>query len=125
MSKEERMSATVIGVDPHKRSHTAVVLDDCEQIASEMRVVASSAQVEQLLAWAPGGDRLWAIENANGLGRLLAQQLVAQAAVARRGDRHRAGVELVGLAPGAARQLARPTRHRRGHIDHRLALRGA
>ncbi len=72
------MSATVIGVDPHKRSHTAVVLDDCEQVASEIRVAASSTQADQLMAWAPAGDRLWAVENANGLGRLLAQQLVAR-----------------------------------------------
>ncbi len=47
------MSATVIGVDPHKRSHTAVVLDDCEQVASEIRVTASGGQVDELLAWAP------------------------------------------------------------------------
>ena len=72
------MLATVIGVDPHKRSHTAVVLDDCEQVASEIRVAATSTQADQLLTWAPGGERLWAIENANGLGRLLAQQLVAR-----------------------------------------------
>ena len=72
------MSATVIGVDPHKRSHTAVVLDDCEQIASEIRVQANVSQTDQLLAWAPPGQRVWAIENANGLGRLLAQQLVAR-----------------------------------------------
>lgn len=72
------MSATVIGVDPHKRSHTAVMLDDCERIASEIRVAASPEQADQLLAWAPPGERMWAIENANGLGRLLAQQLVAR-----------------------------------------------
>ncbi len=75
------MSATVIGVDPHKRSHTAVVLDDCEQVASEIRVTASGGQVEELLAWAPAGQRVWAIENANGLGRLLAQQMVARGEV--------------------------------------------
>ncbi len=75
------MSATVIGVDPHKRSHTAVVLDDCEQVASEIRVTASGGQVEELLAWAPAGQRVWAIENANGLGRVLAQQLVARGEV--------------------------------------------
>ncbi len=51
------MSATVIGVDPHKRSHTAVVLDDCEQVASEIRVTASGGQVDELLAWAPAGVR--------------------------------------------------------------------
>lgn len=70
------MPATIIGVDPHKRSHTAVVLDDCEEIAAQIRVTAAPDQLEQLLAWAPAGERLWAMENANGLGRLLAQQLV-------------------------------------------------
>ena len=75
------MPATIIGVDPHKRSHTAVVLDDCEEIASQIRVVASSSQVSELLQWAPARERLWAVENANGLGRLLAQQLVAQGEV--------------------------------------------
>jgi transposase len=76
--EEERMSVTIIGVDPHKRSHTAVVLDDCEEVASQIRVAASAGQVDELLAWAPAADRLWAIENANGLGRLLAQQLVVR-----------------------------------------------
>ncbi len=75
------MPATIIGVDPHKRSHTAVVLDDCEEIASQIRVVASSSQVTELLHWAPARERVWAVENANGLGRLLAQQLVAQGEV--------------------------------------------
>ncbi len=64
------MSATVIGIDPHKRSHTAVVLDDCEQVAAEIRVAASAKRVDELLGWAPTGQRVWAIENANGLGRL-------------------------------------------------------
>ncbi len=69
---------TIIGIDPHKRSHTAVVLNECEQIAAQLRVEASPRQADQLLAWAPGGARLWAIANANGLGRLLAQQLIAR-----------------------------------------------
>ena len=72
------MSVTIIGVDPHKRSHTAVVLDDCEEIATQIRVAASAGQVDELLAWAPTAERLWAVENANGLGRLLAQQLVVR-----------------------------------------------
>jgi transposase len=58
------MPATIIGVDPHKRSHTAVVLDDCEEIASQIRVVASSSQVTELLQWAPAHERVWAVENA-------------------------------------------------------------
>ncbi|TVR34578.1 MAG: IS110 family transposase [Nitriliruptor sp.] len=70
------MEITIIGVDPHKRSHTAVVLDDEEQIAAELRVTAGPKQLEKLLRWAPAGRRLWAVENANGLGRLLSRQLV-------------------------------------------------
>jgi transposase len=38
---------------------------------------ATAAQTDQLLAWAaPWPQRTWAIENAAGLGYLLAQQLV-------------------------------------------------
>ena len=71
------MGTTVIGVDPHKRSHTAVVLDDDEEIAAQLRVAADRRQVERLLAWADGWpERIWAVENVNGLGRLLSQQLV-------------------------------------------------
>ena len=71
------MGPTVIGVDPHKRSHTAVVLDEHEEIEAQLRVVADRRQLERLLGWADAWTpRVWAIENANGLGRLLAQQLV-------------------------------------------------
>lgn len=46
------MDATVIGVDAHKRSHTAVVLDDDEEILDQLRLVADRRQIERLLAWA-------------------------------------------------------------------------
>lgn len=71
------METTIIGIDPHKRSHTAVVLDQAERIATELRASAGRRQLHQLLAWAPPGPRLWAVENANGLGRLISRQLVA------------------------------------------------
>lgn len=71
------MGPTVIGVDPHKRSHTAVVLDEHEEIEAQLRLAADRRQLERLLGWADAWTpRVWAIENANGLGRLLAQQLV-------------------------------------------------
>ena len=71
------MSVTVIGVDPHKQSHTAVVVDDDEEIAAEVRVAADRGQIDRLLRWAGRWpERLWAIENVNGLGKLLAQQLL-------------------------------------------------
>ncbi len=70
--------AVMIGVDPHKGSHTAVAIDAAEEPLGEVRVRASAAQAEQLLAWARGWpERTWAVEGAGGLGHLLAQQLVA------------------------------------------------
>jgi transposase len=76
MVKEQRMSVVMIGVDPHKASHTAVALDDRESDLGRVRVVASGRQAEQLLSWAAQWPtRTWAIEGAWGLGYLLAQQL--------------------------------------------------
>jgi transposase len=75
--EEDVMGVKVIGVDPHKRSHTAVVLDEDEEIAAQLRVAADRRQVDRLLEWAEGWpQRIWAVENVNGLGRLLSQQLV-------------------------------------------------
>ncbi len=67
----------MIGVDPHKGSHTAVAIDQDEARLAKMRVRATRRQVEQLLEWAARFDeRTWAIESAGGLGYLLAQQLL-------------------------------------------------
>jgi hypothetical protein len=72
------MAAVMIGVDPHKGSHTAVAISPAEECLGELRVRASAGQAEQLLAWAVGWpERAWAIEGAGGLGHLLAQQLLA------------------------------------------------
>ena len=61
------MEVKVIGVDPHKRSHTAVVLDDNEEIAAQLWMAADRRQVERLVSWADGWPvRIWAVENANG-----------------------------------------------------------
>lgn len=71
------VSTVVIGVDPHKASHTAVAVGERELPLGNLRVRASAAQAERLLAWAvQWPQRVWAIENAAGLGYLLAQQLV-------------------------------------------------
>ena len=68
----------IIGVDPHKASHTAVAIEHERGQLDLKKVRASRSQVEQLLAWAqPFRARLWAIEGADGMGYLLAQQLVA------------------------------------------------
>jgi transposase len=69
--------AVMIGIDPHKASHMAVALDECEQPLGELRVRSAGNQLERLLEWAaPFTGRVWAIEGAGGLGYLLAQQLV-------------------------------------------------
>jgi transposase len=69
---------TMIGVDPHKSTHTAVAVDDNEVVLDEFKVRASTVQAQRLREWAGGfGKREWAVESANGLGYLVAQQLVA------------------------------------------------
>jgi transposase len=72
------MTAVMIGVDPHKGSHTAVAISACEHPLGRVRVRACPSQAERLVAWAAGWpERAWAVEGAAGLGCLLAQQLVA------------------------------------------------
>src|SRR6202167_2821094 len=72
------MVAVMIGVDPHKGSHTAVVISPAEEPLGELRVRASAGQAGKLTGWAAAWpERTWAVEGAAGLGRLLAQQLVA------------------------------------------------
>ena len=72
------MAAVMIGVDPHKASHTAVAVGAAEEPLGELRVRACVAQAERLLAWAQTWpERTWAVEGAGGTGHLLAQQLVS------------------------------------------------
>ena len=72
------MAAVMIGVDPHKGSHTAVAISAAEEPLGELRVRASAVQAQRLLAWAAAWpERTWAVEGAGGLGHLLARQLLA------------------------------------------------
>jgi transposase len=72
------MMETMIGIDPHKATHTAVAISRDEGVLGELKVRACPAQVERLRDWAATFDEpVWAIESAGGLGYLLAQQLVA------------------------------------------------
>jgi transposase len=75
---EEYVMHVIIGIDPHKASHTAVAIGGDEQELCRKKVRATRAQVEQLMGWAePFESRTWAVEGAAGLGYLLSQQLVA------------------------------------------------
>lgn len=68
----------MIGIDPHKATHTAVAVDEDEQVLGELQVRAAAGQADRLREWAaPFAERAWAVESARGLGRLVAQQLVA------------------------------------------------
>ncbi len=71
----------IIGIDPHKRTHTASALDpDTHRVLASVQVEASLAGYRSLLRWsARFTQRRWAVENAHGLGRHLAQWLVARA----------------------------------------------
>src|SRR6266516_6295138 len=72
------LMAVMIGIDPHKGSHTAVAIGAGEEPLGTLRVRACPAQAQELVAWAVAWpERSWAVEGASGLGHLLAQQLVA------------------------------------------------
>ena len=72
------MTAVMIGIDPHKGSHTAVAIGAAEEPLGDLRVRAGAAQADTLVAWAAAWpERTWAVEGAGRLGHLLAQQLVA------------------------------------------------
>jgi hypothetical protein len=72
------VAVVMIGVDPHKGSHTAVAVGADEAMLGQARVRASAAQAQRLLDWAKSWpERTWAVEGARGLGHPLAQELVA------------------------------------------------
>ncbi len=68
----------MIGIDPHKATHTAVALNEDEVVLDEFKTRASKGQVGLLCEWADRFEkRQWAVESANGLGYLVSRQLVA------------------------------------------------
>ena len=63
----------IIGVDPHKRVHTATAVDAAtnRRLAS-VEIDASLPGYRQLARWANGfAEHTWAVENAHGLGATL------------------------------------------------------
>lgn len=72
------MARVVIGMDPHKRSATIEVLDERERVLVTGRFGTDREGYRQLVAvgrrWP---DRVWAVEGCQGIGRHLAQRLVA------------------------------------------------
>lgn len=69
----------VIGIDAHKRSHTAVMVDDNGREHSTKTVGTTTQDDLRLMKWAASidGDRLWAIEDCRHLTRRLERDLIA------------------------------------------------
>jgi transposase len=71
----------VIGVDPHKQTHTAVaVRSGSGELVDEFTAAARPCGHGELLAWARAlaGGRAWAIEDVRGVSRGLERFLLAR-----------------------------------------------
>ena len=72
------MNEFVVGLDPHKLSNTIAVLDRDENVLARRRFDNTVDGLPAMLdAVGEYPDRLWAVEGANGIGRSIAQRLVA------------------------------------------------
>ncbi|MDX3697598.1 transposase [Streptomyces europaeiscabiei] len=100
----------LLGVDPHKSTHTATAVDPASnQQAGSLRIDANLADYRRLLTW----GRRWpqrkgVVENANGLGRHLAQWLVARSETV---------VDVPASATSRVRQLTRGGGRKNDRID--------
>lgn len=108
----------VIGVDPHKRTRTATAVDaSSNTTVATLQIDASLPDYRRLLRWARRfPQRRWAVENARGLGRHLAQWLTA------RGERVE---DVPATATARVRELSRGGRRKNDVIDAAAAGSGA
>ena len=108
----------IIGVDPHKSTHTATAVDAATNTAvASVRVAASAAGYRRLLGWAEQfPERRWAVENARGLGCHLAQWLVAHGETV---------LDASTVATARVRELSRGGRRKNDVIDASAAASGA
>jgi transposase len=68
----------IVGIDAHKRSHTAVAVDEAGRKIGQHTTGTTSADHLALLNWAEqfGDERLWAIEDCRHLSRRLERDLL-------------------------------------------------
>jgi transposase len=72
------MDRVIIGVDPHKLSVTIEARDNREILRATGQFRTDTRSYQQLLKVArQWPERIWAVEGANGIGRPLAQRLIA------------------------------------------------
>ena len=68
----------MIGVDPHKASHTAAALDEHGRRLGQQRVPATLDGYRLLRRWAGRWpQRCWAVEGAHGIGRPVPRPVAA------------------------------------------------
>ena len=92
----------IIGVDSHKRTHTAVAVDVTGRKIGERTVVATSSGHLELVRWAARfADRMFALEDCRHLSRRLSRDLlVAGEAVVRVPPKLMAGARRSSREPG-------------------------
>jgi transposase len=72
------VARVIIGMDPHKRSATIEVIDGRESVLAQGRYGTDSDGYRAMLAAGRRyPQRVWAVEGCNGIGRHVAQRLVA------------------------------------------------
>ena len=100
----------VIGIDPHKSTHTATALDPATNTdVGSLRIEASIADYQRLIGWAKAWpERTWAIENADGLGHHLALWLLAAGEVV---------LDIPTTATARVREQSRGDRRKNDRID--------
>src|SRR5258705_11035201 len=74
----DTLDSVVIGADPHKHSVTIEVVDERERVLHKGRYGTDTDGYRQMVAAAKRyPQRRWAVEGCNGIGRHVAQRLVA------------------------------------------------
>jgi transposase len=72
------MARTIIGLDPHKRSATIEVINNHEHVLQQGRYGTDTSGYQAMLtAGRRHAERVWAVEGCNGIGRHIAQRLIA------------------------------------------------
>src|SRR6476469_4892417 len=72
------MGQVIIGMDPHKRSATIEIINDREKVLAQGRFGTDRGGYQTMLKLGrQHKDRIWAVEGCNGIGRHIAQRLVA------------------------------------------------
>ena len=108
--KGHTVAMMVIGVDPHKSTHTATAVDPhTNRAVASIRIQAGLADYRRMLSWARQFEqRRWAVENAEGLGRHLSSWLLA------RGEHV---VDVPSTATARVRQLSRGGGRKNDQVD--------